>query len=332
MRTAFFYSLLLSCAVWACQSGTSEKQSPTAESVPDSTESAITKVDTLIPENPGEDTKVEEVKPYTPNRVDDVVVLPGTAKNSSPSTDPTPQARPVPAKQGDAIENNSQGVAPDVLAKDTPPSHEKWQALLQKFVDSNGKVNYQGLAGNKAELEAYLQILASTPVQTEWSRKEKLAYWINAYNAFTIKLILDNYPTSSITNLHGGKPWDVKWIKLGDKTYSLNNIENDIIRPQFKEPRIHFAVNCAAKSCPPLLNQAWTADNLERYLEGQTRQFINNAIYNQIKADAASISKIFDWYAADFGDLTTFINRYSNTPLQENAKIDYLEYDWALNK
>ena len=88
--------------------------------------------------------------------------------------------------------------------------------------------------------------------------QKKMAYWINVYNAFTIKMIVDNYPVSSITKLHGGKPWDVKWIELGEKKYSLNEIEHNILRPQFKDARIHFAVNCAAQSCPPILNKAWT--------------------------------------------------------------------------
>lgn len=340
MRTAFFYSLLLSCTIWACQSGTSEKHSTQEESIPPLNEIESLAKDSILPENPGEETTEnpdpQDIKPYSPAQSEDVVVLPSAAKNKKTSaTEPSPQTRPtqdVPAD--DAIENNSgaQGISDGQPTKGSPPSHAQWNTLLQKYVDSKGNVNYSGLGSEQAALGSYLETLAAHPVQSDWPRKEKLAYWINAYNAFTLKLILDNYPTSSITNLHGGKPWDLKWIKLGDKTYSLNNIENDIIRPQFKEPRIHFAVNCAAKSCPPLLNQAWTADNLDRHLEKQTRQFINDSHFNQIQADRASVSKIFEWYAADFGDLTAFLNRYSNTALQEAATIAYLEYDWALNR
>ena len=146
------------------------------------------------------------------------------------------------------------------------------------------------------------------------------------------KLILDNYPTSSITKLKGGKPWDVKWIKLGSKTYSLNNIENDIIRPEFKEARIHFAVNCAAASCPPLLNQAWTPSNLEANFEKQAKAFVNNSAYNKISASKVQVSKIFEWYAGDFGDLIAYLNKYSTTKINKSAKVSYLEYDWALNK
>ncbi len=213
----------------------------------------------------------------------------------------------------------------------TLPGHEGWDALLQKHVGADGKVNYKTFLADKAGLQAYLDELAARPVDKGWSRNEKLAYWINAYNAFTIKLILDNYPVSSIMKIHDGKAWDVKWIKLGDKTYSLNNIENDIIRPQFKEPRIHFAVNCAARSCPPLLNRAWTAGNLSRYLDQQARTFINDPRYNTISPKAVGISKIFEWYAGDFGNIIDYLNQYSNVRIQQDAKVNYKEYDWRLN-
>ncbi|MCB0633819.1 MAG: DUF547 domain-containing protein [Saprospiraceae bacterium] len=211
-------------------------------------------------------------------------------------------------------------------------NHSGWDALLQKYVSSTGKVNYKGFRTDKAKLQAYLDELSAHPVEAGWSRAEKLAYWINAYNAFTIKLIVDNYPLKSITDLHQGKPWDVKWIKLGTTTYSLNQIENEIIRPQFNEPRIHFAVNCAARSCPPLLNHAYTADKLDSQLTQQSKAFINNAQYNAIQGKSVNLSKIFEWYAGDFGNLIAFLNKYSETSIQGNAKVAYQDYDWALNE
>lgn len=216
----------------------------------------------------------------------------------------------------------------------TPPalSHEAWDKLLRQNVSADGKVNYKGFQKSKAALNVYLDSLAKNPVQEKWSKAEKMAYWINAYNAFTIKLIVDNYPTTSITKLHDGKPWDVKWIKLGDKTYSLNNIENDILRPQFKDARIHFAINCAAKSCPPILNRAWTAENLNKYLDQQTKAFITNAKFNKINADEVQVSRIFEWYAADFGNLIDFLNKYSATKINPKANVKYVEYEWALNE
>ena len=158
-----------------------------------------------------------------------------------------------------------------------------------------------------------------------------MAYWINAYNAFTIKLILDHYPVKSIKDIDGGNPWEVRWIKLGDKTYSLNQIENDILRPRYKDARIHFAVNCAARSCPPLYNRAFTAEILNASLDRLTRQFINNDRYNAIRPAAAEVSQLFNWYGSDFGDLAAYLNKYAETDLQPGAKITFKEYDWGLN-
>ncbi len=213
----------------------------------------------------------------------------------------------------------------------TGPNHGNFDAILRKYVASNGDVNYAGIKADQAALKSYLGELEAADIST-MSRKEKLAFWINAYNAYTIKLITDNYPLGSITDLEGGKPWDKKWIKLNGKTLSLNNIENDIIRPQFNEPRIHFAVNCAAKSCPPLLNRAWTAKNMEANFEKQTKAFVNSSSFNQIGGSSATVSKIFEWYAVDFGDLITFLNKYSSTKLDAGASISYKDYNWSLNK
>ncbi len=214
----------------------------------------------------------------------------------------------------------------------TPPSHEAWDALLKKYVSATGKVNYKGLKTDKTKLEEYLKTLSGNAPEESWSKADQMAFWINAYNAFTIKLVVDNYPLSSINKLHGGKPWDHKWIKIGSKTYSLNNIENDILRPQFKDARIHFAVNCAAKSCPPLLNAAWTASNLNSNLDAQAKKFINNTAFNKLSEKKVEVSKIFEWYAEDFGNLPTFINKYASTKVGAKVKVVYQEYDWSLNE
>ncbi|MEM9916509.1 MAG: DUF547 domain-containing protein [Bacteroidota bacterium] len=216
-----------------------------------------------------------------------------------------------------------------VIAK---PDHTAFDALLRKYVTNSGKVNYKGIKSNQAALEAYLKDLSANPPADSWSRKEKMAYWINAYNAYTIKLIVDNYPLSSITKLHSGKPWDVKWIEIGGKKYSLNNIENDILRPKYKDARIHFAVNCAAKSCPPLLNRAWTAANLNSNFDKQAKAFINDGQFNAISSKKVEISKIFEWYAVDFGDIKSYLNKYSNTKIDAGASVSYRAYDWGLNE
>jgi len=209
--------------------------------------------------------------------------------------------------------------------------HSTFDNLLNKYVSSAGVVNYAGLNGVRGELNSYLDIVSKKIPDNTWSRNESLAYWINVYNAYTLDLILSNYPTSSITNLDGGKPWDVKRITLAGKKYSLNDIEHTIIRPKFNDARIHFAVNCAAKSCPKLNNGAMTEANVNSTLEKLTKQFVNNSSINKISSGSASLSKIFEWYASDFGDLTAFINKYSTQKLGSGASISYVDYDWALN-
>lgn len=211
------------------------------------------------------------------------------------------------------------------------PAHDAWDALLQKHVSKDGRVDYEGFVKNKKALQDYLDLLLENPPMDDWTQDERLAYLINAYNAFTVKLIVDNYPVKSIKDLHDGEPWDVKWIKMGRRTYSLNNIEHDLIRQLFDEPRIHFAVNCAALSCPPLLNRAWTAETLETYFEQQTKAFINNSRYNKVSAEQAQLSQIFNWYGEDFGNLHAYVNRYAKTKVNKGAKISFMEYDWALN-
>ncbi len=255
-----------------------------------------------------------------------------TMKKMIPSTI---EDKPLPAETSPQTTDKpeiEQATSTAVSPLPQAPSHEAWDKLLQKYVNAEGKVNYKGFKEAKVALQQYLDSLTANPVQPSWTKAEKMAYWINAYNAFTIKMIVDNYPTSSIMKLHNGKAWDVKWIKIGDKTYTLNNIENDILRPQFKDARIHFAVNCAAKSCPPILNRAWTPDNLNKFLEQQAKAFINNSKYNKITADAVQVSKIFEWYAGDFNNIIEYLNKYSTTKINTTAKVSYVEYDWALNE
>ncbi len=209
--------------------------------------------------------------------------------------------------------------------------HSQWDHLLQEHVSSSGKVDYAGFKKSKDKLDGYLEQLADHPPASDWSRNEKMAYWINAYNAYTVKLIVDNYPVSSIRDLHEGNPWDVKWIDLGGKSYSLNNIEHDILRPRYKDARIHFAVNCAAKSCPPLLNKAWTAEKLDQYFNMQAEAFINSSNYNEIAPNKIAISKIFEWYSSDFDNIIEYLNKYSNIKINSGAEVKYMEYDWTLN-
>jgi len=210
--------------------------------------------------------------------------------------------------------------------------HSKFDALLQKYVGANGSVNYRALLKEKDKLIAYTSELRNFYPDNTASRGARLAYFINAYNAFTLLLILDNYPLKSIMDLDGGKPWDRVWIKLGTQELSLNQIEHEILRKELKEPRVHFAVNCAAKSCPPLHNKAFTARNVENLLEQRTRAFINDENQNSVAGTSIELSKIFEWYKEDFGNLIDYMNRYRSTKLPHNTTISYKEYDWKLNE
>lgn len=261
------------------------------------------------------------------------------SENAKPIENPivntSPQAPQVAHSSAPGAQAPKQEQLPDKEKEVTPlittVTHDAWEKLLSKYVNTEGKVNYKGLKSEQSALNAYLKLLSDNPPKSNWSRNDQMAYWINAYNAFTIQLILDHYPVTSITQLDKGKTWDVKRIKIGDNTYSLNDIENSILRGQFKEARIHFVLNCAARSCPPLLNHAVTGDKLSAYLDQQAKKFINNAQFNQLKPGEIVLSRIFDWYKSDFGNLIDFLNKYAETRIKADAKVRYNEYDWNLN-
>jgi hypothetical protein len=229
------------------------------------------------------------------------------------------------------------------MAGTTPPSHQIWNELLQANVSESGLVNYKGFIKQKAKLEQYLALLsANAPDRKTWSKQEQLAYWINAYNAFTVKLIVDHYPVKSIRDLGPALKiplikdvWHYKFFKIGGVESSLDEIEHSILRKEFDEPRIHFAINCASVSCPPLLNQAFLPTQLETQLVKVTTQFINDTSRNRITADQAQLSSIFSWFKGDFtknGTLIEFVNKYSKIKVKSSAKVSFLDYDWNLNE
>ena len=234
-----------------------------------------------------------------------------------------------PAKLSD---NSDSGTGPEPGKMIKVDFSGVYGQILSNFVSSSGNVNYSAIKTNREMLSQATQHFEENPPESSWSKNEKLAYWINAYNLYTIELVVDNYPVNSIKDIASGKPWDKKFIKLDGRTMSLNDIENGIIRKDFNEPRIHFAVNCASISCPKLLNKAYTSGNLNSLLESQTKRFINDNAMNSITATNPQISNIFDWYKADFGNVISFLNKYSNTEIESSAKISYKEYNWNLNK
>jgi hypothetical protein len=205
-------------------------------------------------------------------------------------------------------------------------------------------VNYKLLKAEKKALTKYLQELEKLTDKdlSNFNVKQKLAFWLNAYNAYTLKVVVDHYPVKSIKDITDGGllngllrngPWKIDSIKLLGKTLSLDYIEHSIIRPIFKEPRIHFAVNCASIGCPSLLREPFRADKLEQQLEKVTTNFLNNNKKNYLKNNIIYISKIFDWYEEDFKakkGVKVFIQKYL-PDVKLNYKIKYLNYDWNIN-
>jgi hypothetical protein len=221
-----------------------------------------------------------------------------------------------------------------------PIEHSIWDGLMKKHITTEGWVRYEAFQADTALLNQYLRLLSSAhPNDLNWSVNEQKAYWINAYNAFTIKIVLDHYPIESIKDIKNGIPfvntvWDIKFIKIEGFTYDLNNIEHNILRPVFKDPRIHAAVNCASFSCPRLRAAAYTAKNLDQELDESMLSFLTDPNRNQINGKQAKLSKIFDWFAGDFrkksGSVQAFIQSYL-PEYQADTDVSYLDYDWKLN-
>lgn len=230
----------------------------------------------------------------------------------------------------------------DYKSDSQPITHELWDSLLKDHVAENGAVDYKGIQKDSVRFQKYLDLLSSAhPNKKNWTRDEQLAYWINAYNAFTIELILKHYPLKSIKDIKSGIPfvsdtWTIEFIDIEGATYNLNNIEHGIIRPNFKEPRIHFAVNCASISCPKLRREAYTAEKLEQQLTTATEEFLRTENKNKfISPDKAKVSKLFDWFKGDFKKVSpsvvSFINQYAPMQLNKDADLEFMEYDWNLN-
>ncbi|MEM7185582.1 MAG: DUF547 domain-containing protein [Bacteroidota bacterium] len=211
--------------------------------------------------------------------------------------------------------------------------HSEWDALLRKHVASDGLVNYQGFIADRASLQRYLDMLSAQRPTEAWSVQELLAFYINLYNAYTVDLILDNYPVASIKDING--PWTRAIVPVGKNNLSLGGIENGILR-KMDEPRIHFAINCASISCPNLLNEAYTAGKINEQLNKAASSFINGN-KNQIAGSQLKLSSIFNWYRKDYvvngqTDLIAYINQFSDQPIAADATIEFLEYDWNLNE
>ena len=225
-------------------------------------------------------------------------------------------------------------------SRHTTPDHTLFDSLLHLYVDSAGLVNYAGFAKDSVAFKKYLTLLKQNPPSKTWTDHDKLAYWINAYNAFTIELILHYKPPNSIKDITNVNipfvysPWQIDFIEIGETFYNLDDIEHGILRKYFDEPRIHFALVCAARSCPPLRQEAYTGIKLDKQLTDQAIKFLSDTTKNQLHPDHLLISSIFNWYSEDFtktGPLIDFISRFTPISINKDAEIEYVEYNWKLN-
>ena len=230
--------------------------------------------------------------------------------------------------------------------------HDTWQDLLDAYVaaDASGVnlVDYAALAANAADAEKlarYLEYLEGFDPR-EYSRAEQMAYWINFYNALTVKVVLDAYPVDSIRDIHEGMipltgPWDDVHATVAGQDLTLNDIEHGILRPIWRDKRIHYAVNCAAYGCPHLLTTAFTAANTETLLKAGARDYVNNARgVDVVDDDFIVISSIYDWYVEDFGGTEVSVFEHLGEYADEartaqitgfDGAIEY-DYDWNLNR
>lgn len=230
-----------------------------------------------------------------------------------------------------------------------PFDHSLFHGLLRAHVSEAGLVDYAAFGGSR-EFQEYLASLARAPVQ-RLPEAERLALWINAYNAYTIELINRHEERSSIRNINkalgfirGKGPWKERMAEVGGQTWTLDEIEHEIIRPEFGEPRIHFALVCAAVGCPPLRTEAYSGADLERQLEDQARVFLAESHEkNRIDPEAGRVylSPIFDWYREDFppGDegLGAYLAQYMPGDAEKTLltsgrfRVVFTDYDWSLN-
>lgn len=229
-------------------------------------------------------------------------------------------------------------------------SHEKFTIVLERYV-RDGLVNYEGLSSDRrarAALREYVRSLATADT-TGQSRNDQLAFWINAYNAITLERVVEAYPVSSITKIKqtlGVLPSKGVWKEphlVARDTTTLDAIEHQVLRGRFADPRIHFVINCASMSCPPLENRAFVGTDIDARLDVAARRFINDARYNRIPARGGrwQLSKIFEWYADDFiaaaGSVPAYVARYlpaerAHEAATEHITIESLPYDWSLNE
>jgi len=219
-------------------------------------------------------------------------------------------------------------------------NHAIWAELLNKYIKQAG-VDYTGFKSEEDRLDQYLMVLENTDSKS-LNQSDQFAFYTNAYNAWTIKLILNGYPgVKSIKDLGSflKSPWEKKFVRLDGDVTTLDHIEHNILRPRFKDPRVHFAINCSAASCPPLRPEPYLGDSLDQQLNDSTRSFLNNPSSYRFDGNTLYVSRIFKWFSEDFNDdVLGFYLKYAEGELKKQLaqkkdalQIKYLHYDWSLN-
>ena len=221
-----------------------------------------------------------------------------------------------------------------------PVDNSIYAELLTKYV-AKGHVDYAGFKRDEARLDQYLKVLEQVDPE-RLPREEQFAFYINAYNAWTIKLILTGYPgVKSIKDLGSllQSPWKKEFVRMNAKTLTLDDIEHTILRPRFKDPRVHFAIVCASKSCPPLISEPYLGAVLDAQLNRSTRDFLNTPANYRLDNNTFWVSSIFKWFAEDFNkDVVGFYVNHAEANLKKSLEanrgrieVKYLDYDWSLN-
>jgi hypothetical protein len=274
----------------------------------------------------------------------------------------SPRRRLLGSAFGVAVAGALPAGLPSAWAQTVDHTHAAWTALLRKHVrllrgGQATQVDYAGFAADRPALKAYLDGVSAVPLAafSRWSRAERQAFLTNAYNAFTVELILTRYPDlKSIKDLGSllSSPWKPKWIPLLGTKVSLDEIEHGMLRKRgdYDDPRVHFAVNCASVGCPALREEAFVASRLDAQMDEQTLRFLSDRSRNRYNTQRGrlELSKIFDWYGEDFrvghrgiASLPAFVARYADQLADAPADrerirsgtvdIVYADYDWALN-
>lgn len=226
--------------------------------------------------------------------------------------------------------------------------HSEWQELLDKHLHEHSsginRFDYQALKEERDDYESlvdYLLRLSDLDPRT-FSKAEQLPYWINFYNALTVYVVTGRYPVKSIKDIKSGTfdfgPWNLELANIQGEPLTLNNIEHGILRPLWKDGRIHYALNCASLGCPNLAKKAYSSDNVEELLEAGAREYINHPRGVSIKNNRLTVSSIYHWYRDEFGDsnegVLSHLREYAEPELVEQlerfSKYRH-EYDWSLN-